>query len=526
LLVAAGYAAPETSTSGKVTGQQDVRRGGTLRVDLRSDWGVVDPTLAYNTTTWQLLNATQLKLMGFPDRAGSAGTRLVPEAAAAFPRISKDGRTYSFRIRSGFRFSDGKPVTARNFAYAFTRALSPKMQSPAAAFLSDVARYRASGQVLTVTLKRPAPDFLARLTTPFFSALPLSLPLDADGVGAPLVSAGPYVLKEWTPQRTALVVRNPYWQRDRQPWKSLGRPANVDRMVFEVGNSLDATRLRLERGDVDLGGIAPAAASELAEKYGINKGRFHVAPTLLTFYLALNNEQPLFRNNPALRRAVNHALDRQHLVRQHGFLAGSRTDQILPPGMPGYRDANLYSLKAPNLAVAKRLASGRTRGGKARMYTFNFAPGPQVAQVVQFNLKQIGLDVEIETYDRGVQYAKMGTRGEKFDLGLDAWSADYADPSNFLNVLLDGTRISKENNTNVSYFDNRGVNRRLAKAASLFGPSRLDAYAALDRQIMREHAPLAPYVNMSAKAFTSAGLGCFTHSNVYGTTNLVAVCKK
>lgn len=97
---------------------------------------------------------------------------------------------------------------------------------------------------------------------------------------------------------------------------------------------------------------------------------------------------------------VNWAIGRPQMVRQHGFLGGGRTDQILPPSMPGFRDADLYPLKGAQVAKAKSLAAGSSRGGKATMYTFNSAFGPTIAQVVQFNPKQIGIDVDVKTYDR------------------------------------------------------------------------------------------------------------------------------
>jgi peptide/nickel transport system substrate-binding protein len=525
LLTAAGFARPAVSKATTAVGSGE-SRGGTLRIDLRSDWGSVDPGLAYTTTAWQMLNATQLKLVSFPDADGAAGSRIVPEAASGLPRVSRDGRTYTFTIRRGLRFSDGRAVTAKNFSHAFRRALSPKMESPASAFLADVAGYRAQGQTLTIRLKQVAPDFLARLTMPFFSAVPLGLPLDPEGVQAPLVSAGPYVLKEWIPRRSALVVRNPYWKAGRQPWKAIGRPANVDRMVFTFGNSLDATKLRLERNEVDLGSIPPAAASELAPKYGINKGRFFIRRTMMTWYLALNNERPLFRGNVRLRKAVNIAIDRPHLVRQFGFLGGGRTDQILPPGMPGYGDAQLYPMQGADVARGRSLARGVTRGGKATLYTFGSAPGPALAQVVQYNLGKMGIDTEIRTFDRQVQHEKIATRGEAFDIALDAWVADYPDPANFMNVLLDGTRIQDANNTNVAYFNDAATNRKLAQAARLFGPERLAAYRALDASVMKDRAPVAPFANAMNKVFVSSSLGCFVHSPIYGNVNLAAVCKK
>jgi ABC-type oligopeptide transport system substrate-binding subunit len=131
LLVSAGFAGPQAAAKGEA-------RGGTLRVDLRTDWDYIDPSLAYFTQSWQILNATNLKLLGFPDKEGPGGSRMVAQAAAGFPKVSRDGKTYTFTIRPGFKFSNGAPVTAANFAASINRALIPRMQSPASSFLDDV----------------------------------------------------------------------------------------------------------------------------------------------------------------------------------------------------------------------------------------------------------------------------------------------------------------------------------------------------------------------------------------------------
>ena len=160
----------------------------------------------------------------------------------------------------------------------------------------------------TVQLKKVAPDFLARMTMPFFSAVPADLPLIPEGVRAPLASAGPYYVKEWTPGRSAEVVRNPNWNNAKEPFKSLKRPANVDRMVYTIGNTLDAQLLRLRRNETDLAAIPPAAASDLSKEFGINKGRFFVRKNLVFWYLSLNNDSALFKDNIKLRQAVNFAI--------------------------------------------------------------------------------------------------------------------------------------------------------------------------------------------------------------------------
>jgi ABC-type transport system substrate-binding protein len=525
LLFAAGFASP--ASGGSQASANGAARGGTLRVDLSSDFDYIDTSLAYFNHSWQLMNATNLKLFSFPDKEGAAGSRMRSEAAAGFPRISRDGKTYTIRVKPGFKFSDGSAVTAASFRAAIARALNPRMQSPASSFLDDVASYSAPNRsTLVIRLKKLAPDFITRLTMPFFSAIPANRPIVPEGVGAPMVSAGPYYVREWTKNQSALVVRNPHWNNARAPWKALGRPAHVNQIVYSIGITPAASKLRIERNDTDLAGVGAAQAAELAERYGINRGRFFVRKNMVTWFLTLNNNSPLFRNNTRLRQAVANAIDRPQMVRQHGFLGGGRTDQILPPGMPGFRDANVYSLRGPNNSRANQLARGNLRGGKAVLYAFNVSFGPTVAQVVQFNLRQIGIDVEIRQYDRVVQHEKMATRGEPFDIGHEGWGADYADPSNFLNVLLDGRRIQATNNVNTSYFNNPTYNRKLEAASRLYGAARLRAYGNLDADVVRNQAPMAPYINTNARIFVSQNVGCYTYSAINSSTNLVATCMK
>jgi ABC-type transport system substrate-binding protein len=401
------------------------------------------------------------------------------------------------------------------------------MQSPASSFLDDVASYRTpSSHTLVVRLKRVAPDFLARMSIPFFSAIPTNRPIVPEGVGAPLVSAGPYYIREWKKNDSALAVRNPHWRGNRAPYRALGRPALVNQIVWKAGVTPAASRLRVENNDTDLGFAAPAQYSEIAARYGINRGRFFVRKNIVFWYLALNNNSPLFRNNARLRQAVNHAIDRPQMVRQHGYLGGGRTDQVLPPGMPGFRDGNIYSLRGANTARARQLAQGNTRSGRAVFYAFNTSFGPTVAQVVQFNLRQIGIDVEIRTFDRVVQHEKSATRGEPFDITIEGWGADYADPYNFLKVLLDGRRIQAANNVNTSYFNDPRYNRRMEQVSRLSGDARYNGYAQLDADIMRNAAPMAPFINTNAKIFVSEKVGCYTYSTVGGSTNLAAVCLK
>jgi len=537
LLVAAGFASPASSNSAKAGAK--VARGGTLRVDQRSDFDFIDPALAYFSHSWQVEYATTCKLLNFPDKEASAGgTRVAPEVARSLPAVSKDGKTYTFTIRSGFKFADGSPVTAANFAYAINRDLQPKMSSPSTTFIEDIvgakavldgkastaSGVKASGNKLTIKLTKVAPDFLARITMPFFSAVKTDLPVNPDGIPASQakgVGCGPYYISEWTQKRQLVMSRNTFYKGSR--------PKNPDQIVENVGIALDAQLLRVEGGDTDVGGFPPNAAAQLRDKYGVNKMHTGSSPSFLVrhqavfWYLNLNHDQPLFKNNDALARAVNYAIDRPQMVRQHGALGGVRTDQILPVGFPGFKDWNLYPLRGSNYARANALAKGKTKGGKCEFWTFNSSFGPTVAQVVQFNLGKMGLNCNITPLDRVVETDKGGVRGAQYDILLNGWGQDYPDPYDFMNILLSGTSIQPANNINLSYFNVPKWNKRMNTASHLAGQARYAAYAALDRDLMKQAAPVAPYINQNARIFVSKRVGCYVYSQVYGSI-LNALC--
>ena len=229
----------------------------------------------------------------------------------------------------------------------------------------------------------------------------------------------------------------------------------------------------------------------------------------------------------ALAKSVNYAIDRKAMLAQGGYLAGKRTDQILPPGMAGFRDANLYPLKGPDIATAKKWAAkaGIKSGTGVELYTSNRGSAPLVAQIIQFNLKQIGLDVNSHLFARAVQIDKEGTRGEPFDITTEGWIADYADPYDFINVLLYGGNLHASNNNNVAYFNDPKYNKAMTTAASLSGAARYKAYGNLDVAMMKDNPPWAARNNFNDRVLLSGRVGCFTFNATY-SVDLAALCIK
>src|ERR1051325_7794674 len=138
LLVAASIAAL------LAVGSAAAKTGGTFVAELSTDVDYVDPGLDYVSSGWEIQYATGCKLLNYPDTNGSRGGQLAPEVAAGFPKVSNNGKTYTFTVRKGFRFADGSPVTAQNFKWAFDRSATKAQQSPATAFMDSVVGYTAA----------------------------------------------------------------------------------------------------------------------------------------------------------------------------------------------------------------------------------------------------------------------------------------------------------------------------------------------------------------------------------------------
>ena len=326
------------------------KSGGIFRVTFLTTPGNfdhVDPALAYSRESWALLDTVCARLMRYRDRPPPQGYQLEPEVAAAPPVVSQDGRTWTFRLRNGFRFSDGSPVRADAFAQAIHRTMAPGVDSPAYLYTQAIVgaedvhagrAAKASGvtardNTLTVRFTREVNEFAHWTTMPFFCAVPPALPPSPEGVRT-FPGAGPYTIREYRPNQRIVLGRNRYYG---------GRRAHhVDGFHVDLSaESPDEKIKRVATGRADWTYTLPAVALQpylgLIDKFGLNYSRFFITPGLTISMYVFNSSGPLFRNNPQLRRAVNLALDRGRLVR---LGAGDATDQYLPPNVLGFKAAH------------------------------------------------------------------------------------------------------------------------------------------------------------------------------------------
>ena len=408
------------------------------------------------------------------------------------------------------------------------------MQSPASSFLDDVADLPHQRP----DAHRHAEEGRSGLPRPADDALLLGDP-DATCRSSPRASTprpsrpGRTTLREWVKNRSAVVVRNPHWNNAKEPWKSLGGPRNArPDHVTRSGTRSTPRLLRLRRNETDLGAHRrrPRTRSSSTE-FGINKSRYFVRKQLVFWYLALNNDSALFRNNVKLRQAVNCAIDRPQIVRQHGFLAGGRTDQILPPGMPGFKDARSTRSIGVNDGVAHEGEGARQRphprrqGGLLRA-SRRAGPGRRARWSSSTCARSASTSRSSSSTARSStrRWARAASRSTS---GIEGWGADYPDPSNFVNVLLDGKRHPGREQRQRVVLQRPGVQpRRWRQPRGSWATLALTAYGNLDNDITKNQAPLATYINSNARMFISQDTGCFTYSFITSTPNLVAMCKK
>jgi peptide/nickel transport system substrate-binding protein len=491
-----------------------------------------DPAHAYPSPMFraQLEYATGAQLLNYPDASGSRGARLVPEVAAAMPTVTGGGRTYTFRIRPGYRFSppSNRPVTSETFRYSIERALSPGLGqgAPGYGYLSDIvgaAAFHAgkaqhvsgitvSGNRLRIRLVAPAGDFLARLSLPFFAAVPLGTPIVDGGVQTPIPSAGPYYLDASFQDSLRVLERNPNYHGPR--------PARLERFVYDLNNLSDREVAQIEAGKADytadvLGDSQFRRGGPLDVKYGAGRGAagkpaMRYAPVVGEGFVLFNTQSGPFAN-VRLRQAVDLALDRTALSALQGDVPGS---QYLPPAVPGGGGSPVVPLE-PALARARALAAGFH--GKVTVTACTASNCQATATIIKASLARIGLKVRVDTEPNGIP------SGTRWDMQLEGLYFDWPDPSAFLNLLFDPKAFRPPGYPPAEPIP--AVYRRMLEAADrLRGTARAAAYRAVAARIERNVAPLAVRGTPVTPEFFSARMGCQVEQPVIGAVDLGALC--
>lgn len=446
---APGASSPAAGAATQAAGA-DLAADQTFRINLGGEPDTLDPSKA--TFSTELTVIEQLFRGPF---AYDKELKLAPDMAVAVPTkenggISADGLTYTFKLKPNLKWSDGKPLTSKDVAFAIRRSADPRTAGDYADFMREI---KGGAALAKLDAKSPAADIdnavkAMGIETPDDSTVKLTLaapngvfinylglwiayPLREDVIAAKgdnwieagnLVSSGPFTLKEWKHKDSITLERNENFYGTKPTLKTISM-----KMIEDAAQAFNAYKA----GDLDQTGI-PTAEVQSTKNDPKYKGEIVTMERLATFRAALVNSKPPF-NNVDVRNAFAYAIDRKTMVDVALKGVGKPAGSFIPPGIDGY-DQNL----TPNYDVAKAKSllakAGYANGAGIPKITFtysNVGNNPPIATFLKEQWKQnLNVDVELDPVDSKTFQAKF--KAGETQIAFVGWAADYPDPENFL----------------------------------------------------------------------------------------------
>lgn len=486
------------------------RPANTLMLTQKSDPSTLDPAKAYDTTS---INFARILYRGLVDYG--KGAEIVPAIAKKYT-ISPDGKTYTFHLREDAYFHSGRRVVADDFRFALERVMDPKLASDGYTFYRTIdgaqeyseeleklkdelgeEEYKARRKTMRVRgievpndntiifrLKQPDLTFLNWLAMPFAYAVPHeNVEKHGEAISDHPDGTGPFKLLEWKRDSHMVLVKNENFYDKTLP--------KSDRIQLQIGGDDTLHLMKFETGNTDAMSLEDLNAPDFLRLRRDPKWKNQLvhAPMMDIRYLCMNVEKKPF-NNVLVRRAMNYAINRDLIV---NYLNGRaiRAKGALPPGMPAY-NPKLFEYSY-NLEKAKSLLkeAGYPDGFETTLWYAN-APEwyPRAAQFIQQDLKKVGIRLKLKQITYAELKKKAGKR-KNIELSMLGWVQDFPDPSNFLDVLFNGNKISDEGSPNRAFYSNPQVNKWLDAAAIETDRAKRNAlYQQAEAQIVQD----APWV--------------------------------
>ncbi|WP_028637252.1 ABC transporter substrate-binding protein [Nocardioides sp. URHA0032] len=497
-------------------------RGGTLRIAaalLPGDIAGIDPAGIYERTTLHAVRGVYDGLLAYNYSTADPQV-LVPDLATTVPEPTDGGRTYTFNLRRGIRYSTGAEVKASDLVRGVHRALLSRsgrpdfyagvvgaqacIEHPTRPASCDLGRGVVAddddGRV-TFHLTAPDPLFPYKLTL-LVVPTPAGTPLR--DLGSALPGTGPYRVTGYRPHRTFDLDRNPYFRQWSAPAQPDGFP---DRITWTHVTDVRAAVAAVRQGDADLAELTPLGetgreAGSIVDRLSVSlPSRLHSSIVQGIYFAVLNSSVAPF-DDVRVRRAINYAVDREEVVDLLGGPAvAATTCQLLPPSMPGYArycpfttDAALNGYRGPVPDRAARLVTeSGTRGMEVAVTDIVDDPEPPLSAYLAGVLRDLGYRARIRHLPN-TQHSVDTYYGNDSGIQVEAggWFADFPAPSNFLDLVGCGATGGYPFN-----YCNRGLDRRTAAADAAFRTdptTALATWADVDRAVT-DHAALVPLAN-------------------------------
>ncbi len=504
--VAAGGASAAGSLLAGVTsaGASSARRGGTLTFARTADPQTVDPSAAIDTESiW-----TCLSLYECLYTVTANGHGVAPWLAKSY-EISSDQRTWTFHLRPGVKFSDGRPLDSADVRFTLERAL----KGPNAYILSAVKGIDTpNSSTVVIHTAHPWGPLLGDMSMYSNGILPNNLrgATAAQFFQHP-VGTGPFVMESWTKGQQMQLKRNPhYWQA--------GKPYLDGATFLTVPD--DNTRLTQLRGNqVDIM-EAPTYSSiaGLKSTPGIVVNLFKSSAVS---FIVMSEKKPHFAD-VHVRRAISYAIDRQSIIKDVLFGHGVPAASFFSPAWPFYQASTPKLWYDPATAKQQMAMSKYPKGFKA---TFAVAAGDSlngsIAQIVQSNLKTIGIDLSIQSYDPST-LGSLQSAGN-YDMSPGLMTLDIGDPDENVPAAV-GAKYGGIFSA-YSWYDNPEVLRLIHQSEATIAPSQRAKIYGQIQTIAANDCPFAmlyyapyPYAQQSSvHGFNLPPTGAYHLENVWLT---------
>ena len=494
------------------TPDPNAKAGGGIVVTYKDDVATLDPAIGYDWQNWSMIKSLFDGLMDYVPGT----TELRPGLAESYT-ISEDGMTFTFKLRPGVKFHNGREMTAEDVKYSLDRVTNPATQSPGAGFFGSIMGYdaMAGGSATTldgvtvvdpltvqIALSRPDATFLHVMALNFASVVPKeAVEAEGDDFGKQPVGTGAFKLEEWTLGQRLVFAKNADYWRAGVPY--------LDTVTFEVGQEPIVALLRLQNGEVDVpgDGIPPAKFTEVMGNPE-EAARVVEGGQLQTGYITLNVTMPPF-DKVEVRQAVNMAINKDRIVQIINGRAVPAT-QPLPPSMPGYTEGFAGYPFDPAKAKEMLAAAGLADGFETELFVMNTDPNPRIAQAIQQDLAGIGIKASIQSLAQAnvIEAGGNGSAPMIWSGGM-AWIADFPDPSNFYGPIL-GCAGAVEGGWNWSKYCNATLDEEATAADSMTDPAkvadRMAMWSDVYTKVMAD-APWVPVFNEQRYTMKSARMG-------------------
>ncbi len=527
------------SPAGASTSYQSAHAGGTLKLLATQGSGTLDPQVNYTLQYWQLYQATYDGLVSFQKVSDAASFQVVPDLAVAMPKVTNGGKTYTFVLRKGIKFSNGAPVTVNDVRSSLQRIFKVSnpnsgswynvivggpacVTTPATCTLNGGVVVNAATNTVTINLITPDAEFLDQLAVPFGSILPSTAPTK-DAGSVPIPGTGAYKFKSYNSSTGIVMVRNPYfkvWSAAAQPQ---GYPNEID-MNFGATVESEVTAVQNGQGDWVYDPLPSDRLQALSTTYA---KQLHVHSLTANWYLPMNVNIAPF-NNLKARQALNYAIDKNAAIKLFGGkLLADPTCTILPPGFPGhvpycaYNKGSGSTYNGPDLAKAKALvAASGTKGDAVAIVVINDSVNSAVGQYVQSVLNSIGYKATVKPLSSNIQFTYIQNTKNKVQISLSQWYQDYPAASDFVKVLLSCSEFhpASDNSINMSGFCNKSLDAKMntAETLELTNPTAANAlWGQIDQQMMSKYAPWVPLFNPKQLDFVSKRVGNYQFSRQF-----------